>query len=103
MGGVSRSDPEGHGDSTGGAGEGGSPAEVPEKHPRPEETAAREAERGQDQTRCYSKDSGGTKNVHNMTPLRGWVRETHQSSLMEKGWCVSRTLQERTKSWGSKV
>src|SRR6516162_1314712 len=79
MGGVSRSNPRGNGRGVGPAGKGGSPAQVPKKHPRPEETAAREAEWSQDQTRRYIEDSGSPKSVHNMTPLRGWLGVTHRS------------------------
>src|SRR6516165_8718345 len=88
MGGVSRSDPRGDGRGVGPAGESGSPAQVQEEHPRPEETAAREAEWSQDQTRRYIEDPGSTKSVHNMTPLRGWVRATHQSQSLAH-WCVA--------------
>ncbi len=56
----------------GGVGKGSPPAEVPEKHPRSEEAEAQEAERSQDQTCRYSKDSEIAKTMHKMIPLKGW-------------------------------
>ena len=57
----------------GAVGGGGSPAEVPQASPRPEEAEAREAERSQDQACGHGEDLGRSSKVYEMTSLGGWV------------------------------
>ena len=56
-------------------GGGGSPSEVPEASPRPEEAEAQEAERSQDQACGHGQDLGTTTKVYEITSLGGWAHD----------------------------
>src|SRR5438045_2601980 len=74
MGGVSRLDGAGTGRRAGGVGGGGSPAEVQETPPRPEEAETGEAERSQDQTCRHRTDFSRSAKVYGLTPSKGCSR-----------------------------
>src|SRR3954453_20989206 len=73
MGGVSRPDPWGIGQGVGAVGAVGSPAEVPQAPPRPEEAQAQATERGEGQACRHREDSKSPSYVYKLTHPRGWV------------------------------
>src|SRR3954454_19612320 len=72
MGGVSRPDPWGIGQGVGAVGAVGSPAEVPQAPPRPEEAQAQATERGEGQACRHREDSKSPSYVYKLTHPRGW-------------------------------
>src|SRR3954463_2449608 len=71
MGGVSRPDPWGIGQGVGAVGAVGSPAEVPQAPPRPEEAQAQATERGEGQACRHREDSKSPSYVYKLTHPRG--------------------------------
>src|SRR3954467_4504717 len=78
MGGVSRPDPWGIGQGVGAVGAVGSPAEVPQAPPRPEEAQAQATERGEGQACRHREDSKSPSYVYKLTHPRGWDEEPHE-------------------------
>ena len=51
---------------------------LPQAAPRPEEAEAREAERGEDQTRRHREAPKSSSNVYKMMPPKGWFHTPYE-------------------------